>query len=880
MLYISNHLIKANTSITGEYSVCEGTLTIASSAFEDCSKLTSITIPEGVTSIGGYAFFNCSSLTSITIPDSVTSIGSSAFSSCSKLTSITIPEGVTSIGSSAFEDCSKLTSITIPDSVTSIGDSAFEGCSSLASITIPDSVTSIGDSAFKGCSSLTSITIPDSVTSIGSSAFYYCSKLTSITIPDSVTSIGSSAFYNCSSLNAVYIKDIAAWCTISFYSSNANPLYYAKNLYLNGELVTELVIPDGVTSIGSYAFYNCIKLTSITIPDSVTSIGSSAFEGCSSLNAVYIKDIAAWCTISFGSPDANPLYYAENFYLNGELATTLVIPEGVTKINRYAFYNLSKALDVAIPSTVTSIGENAFSGCNSISYIFYNGNENNWNRISKTNSGLSEDIMIHHAKGGGEVIKLPAADCVSSGGYDFYCYECNSIVHTTTIPALGHSFTEGICDRCGMLDVDCLESPHPYGRDFDETKTITKEGASWLAVTFSRDTKTEFGCDFIYIYSADGSLVGRYSGSQLAGARIVVDGDSVQIRFTSDGSDQYFGYSLSKVEVYYEECAHENISQGVCLLCNRNIIADFDYTVSDGKVTITKYNGNDASVVIPAEFEGCPVTVIGDYAFENCRFISEIVIPENVTLIGSGAFEDCRSLESVTLTNKITTIEAFAFYNCASLATVNYGGSEAEWSSVAIGVQNGNLTDAEFIFSDTGTWPETDSSKLEVLTVAKLGANGRFTVVFDDGDINESVFSYTAWKTGKYYITTSGQSSDEVYVVNSSGEVVSSYTCTSNRKISINVDGVKGETYYIIIRSTNTNVTKNDTLITVNYGSGVQGDVNGDGRITSRDLISFKKYVANATDDTTVSLAGIDYNGDGRINSVDLMRIKRLLLLS
>jgi hypothetical protein len=130
-----------------------------------------------VTSIGGGAFQNCSGLTSVTIPNSVTSIGGGAFQNCSGLTSVTIPNSVTKIEGSAFSGCSGLTSITIPSSVTTIGYGTFYGCSSLASVTIPSSVTSIGDVVFWGCSGLTSITIPSSVTTIGNEAFSSCSNL-------------------------------------------------------------------------------------------------------------------------------------------------------------------------------------------------------------------------------------------------------------------------------------------------------------------------------------------------------------------------------------------------------------------------------------------------------------------------------------------------------------------------------------------------------------------------------------------------------------------------------------------------------------------------------------------------------------------------------
>ncbi len=229
------------------------------------------------------------------------------------ITEVVIEDGVTSIGDWAFFTCYSLKSVIIPDSVTSIGDAAFEECSSLTSITIPDSVT-IGDYAFYGCDSLTSITIPDSVT-IGSSAFGSCDSLTSITIPDSVTSIGDSAFYGCNSLTSVYITDIAAWCKIDFYDYDSNPLYYAENLYLNNELVTDLIIPDGVTSIGDYAFFYCYSLTNVTIPDSVTNIGDSAFGSCDSLTSITIPDSVT----SIGDYAFFNCYNLTNVYYKGSL---------------------------------------------------------------------------------------------------------------------------------------------------------------------------------------------------------------------------------------------------------------------------------------------------------------------------------------------------------------------------------------------------------------------------------------------------------------------------------------------------------------------------------------------------------------------------------
>ena len=238
--------IKGNDGV--EYVVT----TLGASCFEECSGLTSITIPSSVTSLGERCFFDCSGLTSITIPSSVTSLGGSCFSGCSGLTSITIPSSVTSLGDFCFSVCSGLTSITIPSSVTSLGYDCFWGCSGLTSITIPSSVTSLGNGCFSGCSGLTSITIPSSVTSLGKSCFYNCSGLTSITIPSSVTSLGDYCFFSCSGL-------------------------------------TSITIPSSVTSLGESCFSRCSGLTSITIPSSVTSLGYGCFEDCKNLETVYFK---------------------------------------------------------------------------------------------------------------------------------------------------------------------------------------------------------------------------------------------------------------------------------------------------------------------------------------------------------------------------------------------------------------------------------------------------------------------------------------------------------------------------------------------------------------------------------------------------------------
>ncbi len=407
-LYYNNAKLYLNGVEVTELVIPEGISEVKPFAFDSCTSLTSVSISDSVTSIGERAFGNCTSLTSVSIPDSVTSIGKEAFYYCGNLANIDLGNNVDSIGESAFEYCTSLTSVSIPDSVTSIGERAFFGCTSLTSVSIPDRVTSIGERTFEDCYNLANVNLGTGVESIGWNAFEDCA-LTEITIPASLTSV-DNAFTSCP-LSRVYITDLAAWCNID-YGGSLNHFTVGSRgvLYLNGEVLTDVVIPAGVTTIKPRAFQSCQFLTSVSIPDSVTSIGEEAFSWCSSLanvdlgngvqsigeqafddcalteitipasvtsmgssvfgyNArlarVEITDMAAWCNIDI---DGNGFYYS-HLYLNGVEVTEAVIPSNVSEIRPYVFSGLESLTHVTIHDGVTAIGAEAFSGCRALTDI-------------------------------------------------------------------------------------------------------------------------------------------------------------------------------------------------------------------------------------------------------------------------------------------------------------------------------------------------------------------------------------------------------------------------------------------------------------------------------------------------------------------------------
>ncbi len=405
----------------GEISIPNSVRTIGDSAFIRCTSLTSVNIPNSVTTIGNYAFYGCESLTSVSIPNSVTTIGNNAFCSC-PLTTVSIPNSVTTISAGEFDNCRSLTSVIIPNTITMIGSYAFCWCSSLTSITCETTTPPIiGNDAFYGVPKNKVIvyvpansveayknaegwkeftikpftegevysgqcgdnlwwslnTVDSTLTITGSGAMYdynydhydgssrtpWYSKhsyIKSVHLPEGLTTIGNYAFFPCTFLTSVNIPNSVT--TIGAYAFDAC------------SSLTSINIPSSVTTIDTGAFYFCLALTSVNIPNSVTTIGEWAFYYVP--NIVYSGTAigAPWGARNFnGYVDGNLIYRdatkQELLACSKKATGKIIIPNSVTTIRDYAFYSCSDLTSITIPNSVTKIGNSAFESCFSLTSI-------------------------------------------------------------------------------------------------------------------------------------------------------------------------------------------------------------------------------------------------------------------------------------------------------------------------------------------------------------------------------------------------------------------------------------------------------------------------------------------------------------------------------
>lgn len=716
----------------------------------------------------------------------------------------------------AFSGRSDLASITIPSTIQSIGEDAFLECEGLKKVyassiedwckidfSYPDAnPLSRGADLYVDNKLVTDVTIPDGVKSIGKYAFCGYSSLKSISFPSSIRSIGESAFDSCFNLDKVYATNIEDWCKIKFEDEYSNPIHYARKIYIDGELATDITIPKGITKICDYAFVNCDTITNVVIPDSVISIGNSAFSFCSNLKNISIPN----SVVNIGKGAFSSCSNLEE----------VEIPDGIKFIKNSTFVGCGNLTTIIIPQSVKEIGYLAFGSDSNLSNVLFKGSKSQWDSIDFTdgNTSLVESVIHYDVK----LVEKKAPTCVDKG-YDLYsCSECSDGVKMNYTDPLGHNVVSGICERCGKPEEDCVESAHPYGDDSDKSWLIYKKNATRIAVVFSDSTETEANCDYIYLYDKNGEEIGKYSGTELAGKKITVLGDTVKIRLFSDGFDTLYGFSLSDIVPYYDECLHsstrlENEKSPTCgeegyagdLFCNNceAFLKKGDIIPATGK------HDMEMTVYPPT----CGERGYTDYICKNCGYS---YTDDYIEPTGNHEYIDgvCKICGAISLEN---------------LPSIS--GNETQ----NVIIEN---TDVSKYFKFT-------PSQSGYLTFYSIGSSDTF------GRLLDSDMTELAYKDD-----------------NGEGR---------NFRISYNVNA--RETYVLQIGAFNSsdeafNVTFNfepnkETLL---------GDVNGDGEITIVDSTILQKYIVGQTtlDDETLNVA--DVNKDGAVTVVDATLIQKFVV--
>lgn len=654
-------------------------------------KANSVTIPSTLKKVGTYAFYK-NNLTYVFTPDietwlgiefkhlngliyyhSSTGVAKLCLSGTTEaIRDLVVPDGVTSIGIHAFEGYTLLTSVTLNSDLRSIGEYAFYNCDNLTSVYL-DSVENwcnirfgrvwanpLEDNSsakvyFKGESEpIKELTIPQSVTEIGNRQFKGWRDLTKVTLHSGITKIGEGAFGTCTKIKEVYVPSIDFWCEIDFVKSleglrssgdiSSNPIAYSATLYVNNEAITDLVIPEGVTSISAGAFWGLKQLTSVTIPNSVKTIGESAFRYCKNLTAVNIKSLEAWCDINFvladvwsgelghsGSP-LNNNGDASNalLYLNGVLVEDLDLTN-VSRIRTSAFYRGTQIKSITFGSATTFVGRYAFSNCKNIENIYIS-NLSAYSQIEFESAYASpafiasnERVWIGTGDNKEELINLVVpSDVIEINQYTFSgMKKIESVTFHQNVRSIGDRAFLG-CDSLNAVYVPTLDT--------------------WLQMEIYDSSSNP-------LYNEKD---GVYSG------KIFVDGEQLTEVTIPDWMENIPEGLFNKVTGITTLTLHANVKSigsysffNCPDLTRINIPSIADWMKIDFDSYLTALSSTSALYVDGEKIETLvipeSVTEIKKYTFSYGKQFTSVVFHENVEKIGLKAFYFCKNLESVII---------------------------------------------------------------------------------------------------------------------------------------------------------------------------------------------------------------------------------------
>lgn len=533
---------------------------------EQKDLISALVVENGATSIGSSTFDGYTSLKSIKLASTVKSIGNNAFSNTG-ITSLDLPEGMESIGIGAFYNCEKMTELKLPESLTTLNNGAFAFCKGLTAVTLPNKITFIGALVFEECTGLTSITIPENVTEIRNQAFYYCTALTMVELPKALQTVGDNAFYETKLQDVYYAGTEEDWGKIAIGLKN-EPLTNA-NLHCMGavvvisgtcggaltwkldskgtltisgtgamtdytksgvapwnkdyEKIRFVVIENGVTTIGEYAFENCTLLESVVISDSVEKIGKYAFSGCSALKRISLPDsIAQIGDHAFRASGLEAVKIPEGVTLLGEgmfarcpnlqtveLPSTLqtiremafigsglnkiILPENLKYIGYECFYECTNLEEIKIPDSVTILDYSVFEGCSSLKKVTLS---KGLKRIGQTMFAMCHNLTE---------ITIPDSITYIGEGAFFQCKKLKDVYYTGSQEKWGKLQTNAAVDFITWVaaaTIHCTDGDIVPNTENSITTGAASASGSKFQATFA-DAKA--GKEYVVLVSRSGS---------------------------------------------------------------------------------------------------------------------------------------------------------------------------------------------------------------------------------------------------------------------------------------------------------------------------------------------------------------------------------------
>ena len=693
-------------TFASEINESSNPLTIGVSAFKNCINLTSVNLAQYTETIGNSAFENCYSLKSITIHNNLKNIGTSAFAKCIVLNGLTLNNGLLDIGAYAFDECEAITNIVLPNTVTSVGAGAFRNAKALQYVTLSTSMTAIANSTFQNCVNLKEVELHEKISKIGISAFSCCTEMKTVRILGDVSNWGNNAFYRCENLTSLYINSSVVGTLYNenyiFYNAGINGSgitltigadgYIPDGLFeplhaVNAPKITSIVIENGATEIKYFSNYNYLPyVTNITIPNSVTSIAGGSFSGCNKLESITLPFVGASTTANNGYDQvfgyifgytirsnsstvsgATYQYASDSDYYHYYIPNTLktVVINGCSSIGDYAFKNCANLTSITIPNSVRTIGDYAFNGCSNLTNISHLHTV-----IATFNYNYSGSTSSTVTLTNGQTLSRPINP--TRNGYVFTGWYTNASCTTR------YDFTGTITDDMTLY-------------------------AGWTEMSMSsvysetQINPTDYASSTDY-YSVSTSSTS--SGSKKHIYLVAEETGTHYIYYKNDSSSSNYAYYL---QIY-------NLTTGTTIKSSSTVINTFysysSFSCSKGDIIVIslyRYNtsysssaylyfsgfgsptASTATVRISSAIEDgvLDCEVIGNYAFSNCRSLTSVTIGNRAASIGDYAFYNCSNLTSVTIGNSVTSIGSSAFSGCSSLESITlpFVGAKADVTS-------------------------------------------------------------------------------------------------------------------------------------------------------------------------------------------------------